>query len=165
MNEITMAAFSDELHSIIKEASVGGVLKDVGTRIAHSGIGRNISGAVSDLRTPIRSLKEGGKFMFSPGDSLLSKGNVALNVATTGLGVPVALAKEDPTGRGESRAKRLATFTGGTLGGVMTAKRGISGGIVGSLAGGMVGSGVGSVIDKVRKPKTAPTQVQNGVQG
>lgn len=159
MNTIQIHSFLDEL-----------------TKIADAkeyvrGIGKNLRGAVSDLSTPIQSAKnEVGRIKTDLGNAISRKsglgfgqraGHIANHGLTAALTIPSAYAalKKDPTGQ-TSRAERVSRFVGSTIGGLATARRGLSGGILGSMVGDQAGKLVGKGVDKLTgfKKKNLPEQ-------
>lgn len=72
----------------------------------------------------------------------LPVGGKTMTVGFTAAGLPSALKKEDPTGRGRSRAERLAQLGAGTLGGIAgvgAVMKGKSPGLLRSMVGGFGG--------------------------
>lgn len=157
---------SDEFFKIAK---AGKAVAWVGKHL--KGIGQNLKGAVHDLSSPVKSVKRELKsakkdvssFVKGKKHHSLSTSKAALsakernkrlvghglNLGMTGLMAHSAMKKEDETGEGQSRVKRVARLAGSTLGGLATAKRGFTGGILGSVAGDQAGKLVGSAADKV----------------
>lgn len=168
---ISFEAFSDEMEKIAKS---GKAVSWVGKHL--KGIGRNLKGAATDLMSPVKSVKRevgsakkdiesalSGKKKHPLDISKKGRSNKArnrrllghgLNLGMTGLMAHSALKKDDETGEGQSRTKRIARLAGSTLGGLATARRGFTGGILGSVVGDQAGKLVGSAADKVMKHKS-----------
>lgn len=169
MNVISMQAMADEFEKIAKS---GKAVAWVGKHL--KGIGKNVHGALKDLSHPVKSVKrelgsakkdvksfvsgkkgpstlKNTKAKSERNRRLLGHG---LNVGMTGLMAHSAMKKDDETGEGQSRTKRVARLAGSTLGGLATARRGFTGGILGSIAGDQAGKLVGSAADKVMGHKS-----------
>ena len=97
-----------------------------------------------------------------------------MTVGSTAVMLPEAVAKEDPTGRGRSRAERLSRLTGSTVGGLVggavhpgffqSMAGGLAGGIAGDVAGGHLARLPGKAMRKVRsiaaKPQPVPPSTE-----
>lgn len=176
MTPAMLHAFRLELESIEKHAAF---LQNVGT---------NIGNTLKGFTTPVQSLKKGwevggwsqggeSRNMLAAGLPVGARGKnwaggkgigrhlpggKALTVATGLMMAPEALKKEDPTGRGRSRAERIGSFIGNQAGGLIGTPYGLSGAIAGSLVGEGAGKVVGKAFNKItgkkkKKPEQAAT--------
>jgi hypothetical protein len=158
MNPVTLSAFLDEV-GLIKEA--GGIIQNVGNRIAqtmskgwnHSsmawggqGFVRGASrGMVGNAVEHVTSL--GGATKYLP------VGGKSMTVGMGALGVPGAIAKEDPSGQGRSRTERLGGLAANTAAGVALAPAGLVTQIAGGLGADVAGSSIGRAISGRKKKK------------
>lgn len=121
MDEIMFRAFTDELYEIEKDAAVGELAlkggKVVGRFLKNRFVpkGATLTGLKKGLKTPVRStgkvMKEGWKGMTWRGKGKYTKylpvGDKSITAGFLASSVPGAVAKEDPTGRGRSRLRRI----------------------------------------------------------
>ena len=87
----------------------------------------------------------------------LPVGPKALTVGFAATELPAAVAEEDPTGEGRSRAERIGNFAGNLGGGLIGAPHGMSGSVAGSMLGSYAGGKAGKVL-KGRKPAQPPPE-------
>ena len=124
MSPITFSAFADEL------VKIAGFQQNVGNAIVHTA-------------------KGAGKLLHQGWTSGGTFGKVT-TLAGTGLMLPGAVSKEDPTGQGRTRTERMAGLAGGTLGGLAG---GASPSFLKSMVGGLAG-GVGGEMIAGRAART-----------
>jgi hypothetical protein len=124
---------------------------------------RTFKATGESLIHPAKTFKQGWKATWNP--AVKGKGeaftNKAFFLAGTGMQGATAIAKNDPTGRDESRLTRGMRAGVGAATGIMGMKRGVLPSIALGIAGDVAGGAAGRRIDKARgyvpKPKkTAP---------
>jgi hypothetical protein len=138
IHEASRAAFADELTKISQ---------DMGARMRAA------------MHAGWNGLDHNGKAMEGTGWALgnsgwkskVPLGGKALTAVTTGMMLPGAIAKNDPTGRDRSRAERVMGLAGNTIGGMVgtgALMRTIGGKhpIIANLAGGLLGGSLGERI-------------------
>lgn len=87
----------------------------------------------------------------------LPVGPKSLTVAGAALGANEARKKEDPSGKGRSRAERVGGVVGGTIGGIAGGAMGLPGAIATGVGGEYLGARIGRAI-KGRKPAPVPNE-------
>jgi len=160
---IDYSAFTDELEKI------GGVGTFLQKQI------KNVGNTINDFANPIKSMKAGwesgaaGRSFGGWGGKLLTDKNKpsfwrhlpvgpkAQITGFTALEAPGALAKEDPSGEGRSRLRRVSGTLGGTGGFLVGGRHGLLGSLVGGAIGqkmlsGSVGLGE-STVEAVKQLK------------
>ena len=120
----------------------------------------NVKKTLTAFKTPGRSLSEGWTATMRPGGKPLSTPWKVFMGGSLALGVHGAAKKEDPTGRGRSRLRRVTGLVGDQAGGLIGAPFGLAGGLTGSYIGGKLGDVAGAGIDRVRGVRPRP-QVQS----
>jgi hypothetical protein len=165
MDRLIISAFLDEMERIAspspedmaselrKEASASMVARTMlgtlkgsskvkGRQLVENlkGVKKNLKKTVEGFSTPVKSVKQGWeaakKDFKGEGDSAGKKFvNRAFLVAPAAADASDAVSKEDPEGKGRSRAKRIRGAIGNQLGGLVGYKHGITGNIVGGYIG------------------------------
>jgi hypothetical protein len=135
MNDIMRAAFADEL------TKIAGLKTQLQGAVNAGWHGHNAQGVPVD--------GAGWRFSEKGWGRKLPLGGKSMTLATTALQLPGALGREDPTGRGHSRAERVTGLAGNTLGGMaatgalmrtaLGAKHPIIASMVGGIGGGLMG--------------------------
>lgn len=157
---ISIDSFTDELEKIANAAKI---TVRYGRRLAKGvakATSKNTLRTVRDFGTPVKSIKKGVKHDFKDiakkGIKGMNLGH-ALNVAGAASTAGDAFRKEDVTGRGQSRVRRITAWAGDQAGGFVGARHGIAGAITGGLVGRRAGEMAGSAADKVipKKKKDA----------
>lgn len=172
MNVVMFDAFVDEMEKIALAVPGGSasVLSKGGDLLRKGGqrLGRAIKeGWEAGADVPGRGWLGSG-YQAKPTDSMFSKafegvtslggttkylpvGPKAMTVGFTGMALPGAVSKEDPTGEGRSRAERVGSLAGGTVAGLASAKMGLVPAIAAGMGGDFVGGRAGRLLS--RKPK------------
>jgi hypothetical protein len=172
MNIITYNAFVDEMEKIAAGAvnlrAVGDVAKRGGKRVLDAvregwhagadvpgrgwlGTGYQASPTDSRLHKVIEGVTSlGGTTKYLP------VGPKALTVGFTGLALPGAIKKEDPTGEGKSRLERVGSLAGGTVAGLASAKMGLIPALAIGAGGDIAGGTIGRVLSPRRRVLQAP---------
>jgi hypothetical protein len=138
MNRITFRALMEEVTKIAGAAGVAARYAKTFTKGNAKYIGKSSYKTLRDMGSPYRTAKRGIKHEFKDvrkkGLKGINKGHVwnAVGAAAT---APSALSKEDKSGQGRSRIKRVAAWTGEQAGGFIGAKHGLPGAVVGSMVG------------------------------
>lgn len=131
MKNISFEAFTDELEKI------------AGAKSYAAGVGRNMVGAIKSLKNPVKAVREGWK-----SDSGLGKN---ITVFSAGATAPSAFKEKDENRPNLSRAERVGSWAGETLGGVAGNKFGLSGALAAGIAGGAAGRLAGKAVNRVAK--------------
>lgn len=161
------ASFGDELEKI-----ADGFMTNIGTGLRRGPA--NTAGAIGDIASsPIGSLRQGWRKTWTGGT-----GNKAMILGGAALGLPMALSKNDPTGRDESRLTRAMRFGVSQLGAIAGFTRGhqvpsMVLGLAGDVAGGYAGRAIDRARGRKAKPKvdtssavpTKPALAQQVLQG
>ncbi len=138
IDDVMRSAFADEL---MKIATVNTIGSRVGHMLHAGWHGLDAKGA------PV----EGAGWMLGNKGwrSKVPLGGKSTTIATTALQLPMALGKEDPTGRGHSRLERITGLAGNTIGGLAATgalmghkwfgRHAILSGILGGIGGGVLG--------------------------
>lgn len=157
---ISIDSFSDELEKIANAAKI---TVRYGRRLAKGvakATSKNTLKTVRDFGTPIKSIKKGVKHDFrdvaKKGIKGINAGHV-LNVAGAASTAGDAFRKEDASGQGRSRVRRITAWAGDQAGGFVGARHGLAGAITGGLVGRRAGEMVGGAVDKAipKKKKDA----------
>lgn len=135
----------------------------------------DFGGVARDLKTPIRSMKKSlsDNYLNLMEGNKLNKWkafNAGMLALGTYQGAKAALRKEDPSGKGRSRAERVGRLVGSTSAGLLTLPYtrfglGIPVNLAGTLAGEAVGSRIGRMLGPRRNPAQAPPLQQIQPQG
>jgi hypothetical protein len=171
MQKIQFEAFGDELCGIIKEAAPPGGWALLGNRLSRAGkaftantreMADNAIGAAHGLANPVAGIRQGLSHIKGQSGSTAGKFFTGLSLVGTGLQVPDAVAKEDPTGLNRSRGERIGRLVGSTAGSIIGAPFGITGGIMADAAGTYAGSKAGQLAsylsDKAKAKRMAKTE-------
>jgi hypothetical protein len=178
MDDALLDGFRDEMEKI---AAGGGFVRGVfnaakkGVRKMRGkppegffeGVANNVKNTAKAFKTPGRSMKEGWEYGAGKGGGWVGNGKItgklpvgpkSLTVAGGALALPEAVAEEDPTGQGRSRAHRMVRWAGSQAGGLVGTPHGLSGAIVGGVVGEGAGAMAGRALDRLRRPPVGPRQ-------
>lgn len=159
MNPVTLSAFLDEV-GLIKEAA--GIMQNVGSRIAqtmskgwnHPSMAWGGQGFVRDATRGRLGNAAEHAMTLGGATKYLPVGGKSMTVGMGALGIPGAVAKEDPSGQGRSRAERLGGLAAGTAAGVALAPAGLVTQIAGGIGSDVAGSAIGRAISGRKKKVT-----------
>jgi len=155
-------------------------------------VGNNIGNTLKGFTTPVQSMKQGWNlggwtqgqeartmmgakmpvgrlgqnWAKGKGIGRHLPGSKALTVGTSAMLLPGALKKNDPSGKGESRAQRIGRLVGSTAGSLIGTPFHLSGTLAGGILGEQAGNLAGKVVNKVtgyKKPTPQPAQMSPGV--
>jgi hypothetical protein len=170
MKSSILQAFRDEMESILGQEKTAAFMADVGNKILTTmrsgwnygsenpgggwlGEGMKLEGKGGIGRAYERAITLNGLTRHLP------VGPKALTVGFTAASLPGALKKEDPSGQGKSRAERLGSLAGSTIGGIAMAHS-IPGSLGAGIAGDYIGGKIGRLVGPRKKAKAAPAMVQ-----
>jgi hypothetical protein len=135
---------------------VAGAVRSAPQRVVQgfSGMGQNLGNAAATILRPSKAAwRHGFDASFRPerlpGGKPMGRGMKAFMGLSLGMGAYQAAKKEDPTGRGQSRFRRITRLAGEQAGGVLTAPFGFSGGMLGATVGGKLGDVVGAAGERL----------------
>lgn len=173
MHEVILSAFSDELIKIAAFQKLGGftdLLREgwhgtPGNEATWFGQGRHITPGMGPWARRFEELTSLGG-----ATKALPVGAKSLTMLGTGLMAREALRPNDPSGQQRSRAERIGSLAGNTIGGLVGSALGnrIRPGLLGSMVGGTLGAVAGEKLTSApfaaMRQRRAATQQQQAPQ-